>query len=170
MRIKRRSLSLCFQVFVATALVACAHADEPAVSLLGPDSLAGWDYGETSGWWCPGKIDAWKVQDGELVKAGGGGNYLRTEKLYGDFTLSLDADGRPVAGWEAAKLTTLLGGPGNGEFRSCLAGVRNGLAWRYLMLAPVEFDKSLKLTIDKRAESGRLVLYYQDTLVSRRGE
>ena len=45
---------------------------------------------DLSGWWTPGKIDAWKVEGNELVKRGGGGNYLRTKKEYGNFTLSLE--------------------------------------------------------------------------------
>jgi hypothetical protein len=45
---------------------------------------------DLSGWWCPGRIDAWQPIGGELVLAGRGGNYLRTEKLYGNFTLSFE--------------------------------------------------------------------------------
>jgi hypothetical protein len=45
---------------------------------------------DLAGWWCPGRIDAWQVIDGQLVLAGRGGNYLRTEKLYGNFTLSME--------------------------------------------------------------------------------
>jgi len=46
---------------------------------------------DLSGWWCPGNINAWAAEDGELVLAKpGGGNYLRSEKEYANFTLSLD--------------------------------------------------------------------------------
>ncbi len=45
---------------------------------------------DLAGWWCPGRIDAWQAVDGQLVLAGRGGNYLRTEKLYGNFTLSME--------------------------------------------------------------------------------
>jgi hypothetical protein len=45
---------------------------------------------DLTGWWTPGKIDAWQAIDGELVLAGRGGNYLRSEKLYGNFTLSFE--------------------------------------------------------------------------------
>ena len=45
---------------------------------------------DLSGWWTPGKADAWKVEGNELVKRGGGGNYLRTKKEYGNFVLSLE--------------------------------------------------------------------------------
>jgi len=43
---------------------------------------------DLTGWWTPGKLSAWHAENGELVKRGGGGNYLRTEKEYGNFTLS----------------------------------------------------------------------------------
>jgi len=45
---------------------------------------------DLTGWWCPGKIEAWQPIDGELVLAARGGNYLRTEKLYGNYTLSFE--------------------------------------------------------------------------------
>ena len=41
------------------------------------------------GWWTPGKLSAWNVNDGTLTLTPGGGNYLRSEKLYGNFTLAL---------------------------------------------------------------------------------
>lgn len=42
------------------------------------------------GWWTPGNKDAWRAENGELVKRGRGGNYLRTEKEYGNFILSFE--------------------------------------------------------------------------------
>jgi len=45
---------------------------------------------DLSGWWCPGKADAWQAIDGELVLAERGGNYLRTERSFGNFTLSFE--------------------------------------------------------------------------------
>jgi hypothetical protein len=43
-----------------------------------------------TGWWTPGKLESWPVIDGELVCVNKNGNYLRTEKEYGNFTLSLE--------------------------------------------------------------------------------
>lgn len=43
---------------------------------------------DLTGWYCPGDIKAWGMEDGALVLRGPNGNYLRTEKLYGNFTLS----------------------------------------------------------------------------------
>jgi hypothetical protein len=45
---------------------------------------------DLTGWWTPGKKEAWQAENGEIVLAGEGGNYLRTEKEYGNFTLSLE--------------------------------------------------------------------------------
>ncbi len=45
---------------------------------------------DLSGWWTPGERSAWTVQDGLLIVHKEGGNYLRTEKEYGNFTLSLE--------------------------------------------------------------------------------
>jgi len=45
---------------------------------------------DLSGWWCPGRAGAWQAINGELVLAGRGGNYLRTEKAFGNFTLSFE--------------------------------------------------------------------------------
>ena len=43
-----------------------------------------------SGWWTPGDKSAWAAQNNELVLVGNGGDYLRSEKLYDNFTLSLE--------------------------------------------------------------------------------
>jgi hypothetical protein len=45
---------------------------------------------DLTGWWTPGNLGAWQVENGEIVLAGQGGNYLRTEKEFGNFTLSLE--------------------------------------------------------------------------------
>lgn len=45
---------------------------------------------DLDGWWCPDNLNAWHADAGELVLKPGGGNYLRTKKDYGNFTLSLE--------------------------------------------------------------------------------
>lgn len=45
---------------------------------------------DLTGWWCPGKAGAWQAINGELVLAERGGNYLRTEEAFGNFTLSFE--------------------------------------------------------------------------------
>ena len=42
------------------------------------------------GWWTDGNKDAWVLDGGELVLKPGGGRYLRSEKEYANFTLSLE--------------------------------------------------------------------------------
>lgn len=41
------------------------------------------------GWWTPGNRGAWVVDGDELLCTGDGGNYLRTDREYGDFVLTL---------------------------------------------------------------------------------
>ena len=45
---------------------------------------------DLAGWWTPAGIGDWKAEGGELVLTPRSGNYLRSEKLYGNFTLSLE--------------------------------------------------------------------------------
>jgi hypothetical protein len=45
---------------------------------------------DLTGWWTPGNLASWEVVDTTLVCVNKNGNYLRTEKEYGNFTLSLD--------------------------------------------------------------------------------
>lgn len=66
----------------ATLMVASAHAQEWTDLFNGRD---------LSGWVSSGDADAWGVKDGELVtlKPGRGG-WLRTDRMYRDFELTLD--------------------------------------------------------------------------------
>ena len=45
---------------------------------------------DLTGWWSQKKQDGWKVENGELVGQRKGGNYLRSEREFGDFTLNFD--------------------------------------------------------------------------------
>jgi hypothetical protein len=45
---------------------------------------------DLSGWWTPGDKSAWAAENGQIVLRKEGGNYLRTEKLYANYTLSLE--------------------------------------------------------------------------------
>jgi len=42
------------------------------------------------GWWTPGNLKSWGVEDGQIVCLNKNGNYLRTEKLFGNFALSFE--------------------------------------------------------------------------------
>ncbi len=44
---------------------------------------------DLSNWWTPGDMSKWTVEDGQLVRMERAGNYLRTKREYGNFTLSL---------------------------------------------------------------------------------
>jgi hypothetical protein len=45
---------------------------------------------DLSGWWTPGKLECWDLIAGGVVCLNKDGNYLRTEREYGNFTLSFD--------------------------------------------------------------------------------
>lgn len=45
---------------------------------------------DLSGWWTPGNLASWKPEKDAIVCVNNNGNYLRTEKEYGNFTLSLE--------------------------------------------------------------------------------
>jgi hypothetical protein len=71
---------------------------------------------------------------------------------------TLLVDGRPVSGWSAATLDPFLGGAG--DFRKQLSGRQGVLQWRYLLLAPVEFQKSLVVKAGANRVGERLVWFY----------
>ena len=61
---------------------------------------------------------------------------------------------------EQTSLSNLLGSSQK-EIRNSLSGRSSGLAWRYFLLTPVEFQESLKLTSESSNElGGRLGLFY----------
>ncbi len=45
---------------------------------------------DLTGWWTPGDLSKWRVEDGQIVRTERAGDYLRTEKEYGNFTVSLE--------------------------------------------------------------------------------
>jgi hypothetical protein len=45
---------------------------------------------DLDGWWTPGNLKSWGVEDGQIVCLNKNGNYLRTEKSFGNFTLSFN--------------------------------------------------------------------------------
>jgi len=71
---------------------------------------------------------------------------------------SLSVDGQAVESWNGWGLDTFLGR--SGDFRSCLSGRRGPLAWRYLLVDPVNFQRSLDLTPRNPAPGGRLAVFY----------
>jgi hypothetical protein len=45
---------------------------------------------DLAGWWTPGNLKRWRVEDGQIVRTERAGDYLRTERLYGNFTFSFE--------------------------------------------------------------------------------
>jgi hypothetical protein len=104
------------------------------------------------------------AQDGasELIDQKGTGRLVGlVYQSPGDEQAGLDTlliDGRPVPGWSAATLDPFLGQ--QGDFRKQLSGRQGVLSWRYLFLAPVDFQKSLVLKNDGNRVGERLALFY----------
>ena len=75
---------------------------------------------------------------------------------------SLQIDGRPMDGWQPLSLDGLLGCPKQAEdFLGALSGRKGNLAWRYLLLAPVDFDREIVANVPEATNvGGRLALFY----------
>jgi len=73
---------------------------------------------------------------------------------------ALSVDGEAVKGWKGSSLDEFLGR--SGDFRSSLSGRHGPLAWRYLLLAPVDFQKSFRLTAAESKLGNRLAIFYAD--------
>jgi hypothetical protein len=75
---------------------------------------------------------------------------------------SLAIDGRECEGWSMADLDPFWGRPGESEdFYRALSGRSGRLAWRYMLLAPLEFEQSLVLKPNAGDKlGGRLALFY----------
>ncbi len=50
---------------------------------------------DLTGWWSPGGLKSWQAHDGVIECLHKDGNYLRTDKSYGNFTLSLEYKASP---------------------------------------------------------------------------
>lgn len=75
---------------------------------------------------------------------------------------ALELDGRPQDAWQMTDLDPFWGRPGEqyGFYRG-LSGRGNGLAWRYMLMAPPDFDESLVLKPTAESKLGsRLALFY----------
>ena len=100
---------------------------------------------------------------GELVRQEGSGRWvgLVYQQPEGTTTSleSLTVDGQAVEGWAAPNTDLFFGGPG--DYRLCLSGRVDHFAWRYLVLAPVDFQKSLVLKAGGSKLGERLTLVYR---------
>ncbi len=74
----------------------------------------------------------------------------------------IEVDGQSRDGWSMEYLDPFLGRPGESpNFFTALAGRQGNLAWRYMLLAPVDFETSLRLRAHPGGAVGdRLALFY----------
>jgi hypothetical protein len=72
----------------------------------------------------------------------------------------LIVDGKSSPGWADQTLDQFLGRSGKEQFFSALSGQSAGLAWRYLLLEPISFDKSISLETSTSTLGSRLALFY----------
>lgn len=45
---------------------------------------------DLTGWWTPGDLSKWRVEDGQIVRTERAGDFLRTEQEFGNFTVSFE--------------------------------------------------------------------------------
>ncbi|HEY5312405.1 MAG TPA: hypothetical protein VIK18_07785, partial [Pirellulales bacterium] len=75
-------------------------------------------------------------------------------------TLDVSVDSQSLAGWSGAPLGVLCGLPPDGTARDALAGRAGGLIWRWLLEAPMEFERSIDLSFHGPQSGDRLSLFY----------
>lgn len=75
--------ALALELFAGSGDIADLKAREPAGKPL-------YNGKDLSGWWTPGNLASWRPAGESLILVNQNGNYLRTEKEYANFTLSLE--------------------------------------------------------------------------------
>ncbi len=103
---------------------------------------------------------------GELVQQTGGGRWVGfvyeqpTDAPTG--IAAVEIDGKAADGWAMPNLDPFFGRPGEPpEYFTALAGCQGNLAWRYMLLAPVSFERSLTVKPGEGQPIGdRLALFY----------
>jgi hypothetical protein len=104
----------------------------------------------------------------EIINQSGRGRWVGLVYSLGQEPLpkvkDLVIDGRPREDWGASSLADILGisdATGEVQERHALCGRDATLAWRWLFLAPVDFQKSLVLeAADAQKLNDRLALFY----------
>lgn len=103
--------------------------------------------------------------DRRWVKQSGSGRLIGLVTQYAKATAGIESlviDGRPRDGWHSPDWRTILGiEPGVTDERHSLTGRYGGFQWRFFLLAPPEFRKSLELRATDGPQLGnRLALFY----------
>ncbi|MCH8922578.1 MAG: DUF1080 domain-containing protein [Planctomycetes bacterium] len=98
-----------------------------------------------------------KAGEKKSIRQTGSGRLIGLVVASGEKTVTVKAlrvDGQlsPSPGQLLGNLT------GAQNFRNMLAGRQGGLAWRYLLLAPIGFNRSIELSVEKAGD--RLALFY----------
>ena len=73
----------------------------------------------------------------------------------------LEVDAKTVDGWASPDLASLLGSKET-NFAGMTSGNRDGMAWRYFLPAPIDFEKSIRLESTSKDLPDRVMLYYVD--------
>ncbi|HXT59377.1 MAG TPA: DUF1080 domain-containing protein [Pirellulales bacterium] len=103
----------------------------------------------------------------ELISQSGRGRWIGIVVKWSPETMpgidSLAVDGQTLDAWSGLSWNGFLGAADDAsDIRRSLSGRRNGLAWRYLLLEPVDFQQSLVLRGAEPA-GDRLALFYIET-------
>jgi hypothetical protein len=103
--------------------------------------------------------------DRSWVKQSGSGRFIGLITQYSKATPGVDSlviDGKPRDGWHSPDWRCLLGiDPKATDERHSLTGRRDGLQWRFFLLAPPEFRESFDLRGTDGPQLGnRLALFY----------
>lgn len=76
--------------FVLELSVAAGAGTLADLQVIEPEGTPIFNGRDLTGWWTPGNLASWKVEDGKIVCLNQNGNYLRTEREYANFALSLE--------------------------------------------------------------------------------
>jgi hypothetical protein len=73
---------------------------------------------------------------------------------------TVEIDGQPRSSWAGTSLEAFLGASTNQDVFTALSGHSGALAWRYMLLEPVDFDRSLVIKANQAKPGARLALFY----------
>lgn len=107
-----------------------------------------------------------EADDNPLIDLHGAGRLIGLVYAMGDAPLPVIetslVDGHKSHGLMPANLRVFFNLPEKptDDLRGALSGTLNGLAWRYLLLTPIDFRESLLVELNEATPADRLVLWY----------